>query len=234
MSDEVEVLDPLLTEDGHPIGEIVISDGESVPAEVSEETVAKNRELALRAEAAEILGDTDADSALVELFPEYGNGDKRKAAVAMYVEEGTPINEIASKLNIPARTVSMWAYNGGWDRLLRREIIALQSQNLLDLARIRNEKRNAIASEQLNQAKMIREKAIEGIKSDQVSLRSGTEAWAMASRIEHTLTGMSEAGGITNVDGVEEKKKDKDDGDRKQPLVFVFHGGSLPPRRSEI
>jgi transposase-like protein len=232
MSNEVEVLDPLLTEDGHPIGEIVISDGESVPAEVSEETVARNREQVLRAEAAEILGDVDADSALAELYPEYGNGDKRKAAVAMYIENGASIKEIAEKLNVPARTVSMWAYNGGWDRLVRREVLALQSQNLLDLARIRNEKRNAIAREQLDQARMIREKAIEGIKSEQVTLRSGTEAWAMASRIEHTLAGMSEAGSIANVDGVETCKKEKDENEKKQPLVVVFQGGALPPRRS--
>lgn len=234
MNDEnkVEVLDPLLTEDGHPIGEIVVSDGESVPAQVSEESIAANRELALRAEAAEIVGDVDAEIAIAELYPEYGNGDKRKKALNLYIREGKDINAIANEIDVPARTVSMWAYNGSWDRLLRKEIMATQAQSVLDLARLRNERRGTIALEQLEQAKKIRDKALDDIEKENVSLKSGTEAWAAAAKIEHTLTGMSEAGTIANIDGGDEKKSDKGP-EGKQPLVLVFQGGSLPPRRPQ-
>ena len=232
MSSEVEVLDPLLTEDGHPIGEIVISDGESVPAGVSEESIAINRELALRAEAAEILGETDADSAIAELYPDYGDGEKHRKALLLYVTEGRSIEEISERIGTPGRTISMWAFNGGWDRLLRKEIMATQAQSVLNLARLRNERRGAIAIEQLSQAKKIRDKALTEIESNQVSLKSGTEAWAAAAKIEHTLTGMSEAGVITGVDGEDDKKVDRSN-EGKQPVVVVFQGGALPPRRPQ-
>lgn len=232
MSDELEVLDPLLTEDGHPIGEIVVSDGESVPASVSEESVAKNRELALRNEAAELVGETDADAAIAELYPFYTDVDKRKKALELYVTSGRSIEEISSEIAVPKRTVSMWAYNGGWDRLLRKEIMATQAQSVLALARLRNMKREAVAIEQLAQAQKIRNKAMEDIEEGNVSLKSGTEAWSVAARIEHTLTGMSEAGTIANIDGGDDKQDDKTN-NGKQPLVVVFQGGALPPRRSK-
>lgn len=232
MSDELEVLDPLLTEDGHPIGEIVVSDGESVPASVSEETVARNRELALRNEAAEIVGEADADTAIAELYPSYTDVDKRKKALELYVASGRSIDEISSEINVPKRTVSMWAYNGGWDRLLRKEMMATQVQSILALARLRNQKREAVALEQLEQAQKIRNKAMEDIEDGSVSLKSGTEAWSTAARIEHTLTGMSEAGTIANIDGNDAKQDDKNN-DGKQPLVVVFQGGALPPRRAK-
>lgn len=234
MNDEnkVEVLDPLLTEDGHPIGEIVVSDGESVPASVSEESVAKNRELALRNEAAELVGEADADAAIAELYPFYTDVDKRKKALELYVTSGHGIEEISSEISVPKRTVSMWAYNGGWDRLLRKEIMATQAQSVLALARLRNMKREAVAIEQLKQAQKIRNKAMEDIEEGNVSLKSGTEAWSAAARIEHTLTGMSEAGTIANIDGGDDKQDDKTN-NGKQPLVVVFQGGALPPRRSK-
>lgn len=232
MKKEVEVLDPLLTEDGHPIGEIVISDGESVPAEVSEETVARNRELALRDEASEITGDIDADAAIAELYPGYGDGDKRRNALNLYIKDGRTIDEIANAIDVPARTISMWAYNGGWDRLLRKEIMATQAQSVLNMARLRNERRHDIALEQLNQAKQIRKRAIEDIENREVSLKSGTEAWAAAAKIEHTLTGMSEAGTIADIDG-SSGAKDNKESSPKQPLVVVFQGGALPPRRPQ-
>lgn len=231
MSEEVEVLDPLLTEDGHPIGEVVISDGESVPAEVSKESIAKNRELALRDEAAEILGDVEADTAITELYPFYDDMDKRKQALALYVADGKDIAEIASVTGVPQRTVSMWAFNGGWDRLLRKEMMAAQAQSVLALAKLRSLRREDIALEQLEQARRIRNKAMEDIDNERVSVKSGAEAWAAVSKIEHTLTGMSEAGTIADIDGGDKKNDSKDDG--KQPLVVVFQGGALPPRRAQ-
>lgn len=228
----VEVLDPLLTEDGHPIGEIVVSDGGSVPAEVSEESIAKNRELTFRNEAAEIVGEIDADPAIAELYPFYGDGDKRKKALDLYVADGRSIEEIAKAIDVPQRTISMWAYNGGWDRLLRREIMASQAQSVLALAKLRNTRRNTVATEQLEQAKRLRDKAMRDIEEESVSLKTGAEAWALAARIEHTLTGMSEAGTIADIDS-REVKEDTNKETAKQPLVVVFQGGSLPPRRHQ-
>lgn len=219
----------LLTEDGHPIGEVVIADGANVPpVRPTSEIVAENREALLRSEAQELTGDPDADTAIADLYPGYSDVDKRKQALTLFVAEHLMVDEIAEKVGVPPRTVSQWMFVGHWDAMAKREIAAQRSQSILELERLRSKRRLEVAKEQLEQAKAIRERAMENIETDQGgSLKSNTEAWAAAAKIEHTLTGVSETGSVAGLDGSDDEKKKQND---KQPLVMVFQGG-LPPIR---
>jgi len=218
----------LLTEHGTPIGEVVVADSVSLPPAPTEASVSENREALLRSTAAELTGDPDGDRAVAELYPSYADAERRKAAMVAYVTEGLAIRDVAARVSVPERTVSMWAYNFGWDRLLKQELAARQTQSVMELAKVRAEKRTQIVSEQLEQAKQLREAAIEKLENDETSVKSATEAWAAAAKVEHTLTGLSEAGTVASLDGEDPEKK-KDGG--KQPLVVVFQGGGLPPVR---
>ena len=220
----------LTTELGTPIGEVVLADNAHVPEVMpNEQSVEENREAALRTQATELTGDPDADKAVAELYPHYGDAEKRKLAMTAYVVEQKTIAEAAVAAGVPERTVSMWAYNGQWDILAKKELAARDSQAKLELARIRAEKRTKIVTEQLEQAQELRDTAMKKLRDGQTSPKSATEAWAAAAKVEHTLTGLSEAGAVTDVDGQEGGKDRKEGG--KQPLVMVFQGGGLPPVR---
>lgn len=219
----------LLTEHGTPIGEVVIADNSSVPPAPTEASVAENREALLKSTAAELTGDPDADKAVAELYPHYADAEKRKLAMLFYVTQGRAIKDVAGELGVPERTVSMWAYTFGWDRLVKQELAARQAQSLLELAKVRAERRTAVVEEQLEQAKQLREAAIEKLEHDEASVKSATEAWAAAAKVEHTLVGVSEAGTVANLDGEDPEKKESG----KQPLVMVFQGGLPPIRRHE-
>ena len=220
----------LLTEHGTPIGEVVIADNSSVPPAPTEASVAESREALLKSTAAELTGDPDADKAVAELYPHYADAEKRKLAMLFYVTQGRAIKDVAGELGVPERTVSMWAYTFGWDRLLRQELAARQTQSVMELAKVRAERRTQIVEEQLEQARQLREAAIEKLENDEASVKSATEAWAAAAKVEHTLTGLSEAGTVASLDGEDPEKK-KAEG--KQPLVMVFQGGLPPIRRHE-
>ena len=219
----------LLTEQGTPIGEVVIADSTSVPS-TPEESAQDSREALLRSVASELTGEPDADKAVVELYPGYADAEKRKAAMVMCTSGSSSIAEAAAKVGVPERTVSRWAYDFGWDRLLRQELAAKQTQSVMELARVRAERRTKIVEEQLEQAKKLRDAAMDKLEEGEASVKSATEAWAAAAKVEHTLTGLSEAGTVANLEGEDPEKK-KNDG--KQPLVVVFQGnGGLPPIRS--
>ena len=220
----------LLTEHGTPIGEVVLADSASCPPAPTEASVAENREALLKSTAAELTGDPDGDKAVAELYPSYADAEKRKAAMVAYVTEGLAIKDVAVLVGVPERTVSIWAYNFGWDRLLKQELAARQTQSVMELAKVRAEKRTQIVTEQLEQAKTLRNKAMEKLEHDEASVKSATEAWAAAAKVEHTLTGLSEAGTVANLEGEDPEKK-KNEG--KQPLVMVFQGGLPPVRRHE-
>jgi len=218
----------LLTEHGTPIGEVVVADNASLPPAPTEASVSENREALLKSTAAELTGDPDGDKAVVELYPSYADAEKRKAAMVAYVTKGLAIRDVAALVDVPERTVSMWAFTFGWDRLLKQELAARQTQSVMELAKVRAEKRTQIVNEQLEQAKQLRDKAIEKLHDGETSVKSATEAWAAAAKVEHTLTGLSEAGTVANLDGEDPEKK-KAEG--KQPLVAVIVGGGLPPIR---
>ena len=220
----------LLTEHGTPIGEVVLADSASCPPAPTEASVAENREALLKSTAAELTGDPDGDKAVAELYPSYADAEKRKSAMVAYVTKGLAIKDVAALVGVPERTVSIWAYNFGWDRLLKQELAARQTQSVMELAKVRAEKRTQIVTEQLEQAKTLRNKAMEKLEHDEASVKSATEAWAAAAKVEHTLTGLSEAGTVANLDGEDPEKK-KNEG--KQPLVMVFQGGLPPVRRHE-
>ncbi len=218
----------LLTEHGTPIGEVVIADNSSVPPAPTEASPAESREALLKATAAELTGDPDADKAVAELYVGYADAEKRKVAMLAYVTEGMRMPDIAAKVGVPERTVSRWAYDFGWDRLVKQELAARQTQALLELAKVRAERRTRIVEEQLEQAKQLRDAAMERLEDGETSVKSATEAWAAAAKVEHTLTGLSEAGTVASLDGEDPERK-RNEG--KQPLVVVFQGGGLPPVR---
>ena len=218
----------LLTEHGTPIGEVVVADNSSVPPAPTEASVSENREALLKSTAAELTGDPDGDKAVAALYPSYADAEKRKSAMVAYVTKGLDIRAVASLVGVPERTVSIWAYNFGWDRLLKQELAARQTQSVMELAKVRAEKRTQIVNEQLEQAKRLRDTAIEKLNEGETSVKSATEAWAAAAKVEHTLAGLSEAGTVANLDGEDPEKK-KAEG--KQPLVAVIVGGGLPPIR---
>lgn len=225
MSDSVNPSSILMTEDGHPIGDIVLADNASVPMP-TDSTIEANREDLMRSAAADLTGNPDAEAAVAELYPGYSDPDRRKKAMTAFVVDGLEIEKVAALVEVPARTVSMWIYNGKWDELAKKELAVRQSQSILDLARFRAEQRLKVAKEQAEQARMIRETATERIRNDEGSLKSNTEAWAAASKIEHTLVGMGESGDVADI--MEKKEDEKDKG--KTPLVMIFNGG-LPPVR---
>ena len=222
--------DILLTEDGHPIGEVVLADNSSLPQFPPQRVIEEeNKEELLRAEAQELTGSPDADAAVAELYPKFGDTDLRKKAMNLFIVEQKDYREVAKLTGVPERTVSMWIYTFRWDSLAKKELAVQRSQSMLDLERIRTQKRTEIAKKQLEQAERIRDKAARDIAAGDVSLKSGTEAWAAAARIEHTITGVSESGAVVDADGHDFKDK-KAGADGKTPLVVVFQGG-LPPVR---
>lgn len=219
----------LLTEDGHPIGSLVVEDNTALPPVVpNEEVVAENRDALLRAEAQELTGEPDADSAVAELYPGYGDNDRRNKAAKLFIVERMPIAEIAKAVDVPPRTVSIWAYNYRWDSTVKKELAVQQAQSLLELARLRADRRLEVTKQQLDQAKTIRDEAVAAVRSGK-SLQGAATAWSAAAKVEQTLTGVSEAGTVANVmDDASADSKGKSEG--KQPLVMVFNGG-LPPVR---
>lgn len=217
----------LLTEDGHPIGEVVIADNTAVPVDDNAARIEENRADLLKAKASELLNEPDADAAVVQLYPDFEDSDKQKRAMALVVSGGKSIDDAAEAVGVPARTVAMWSYTGKWGDLVKAEIKARHEQSLLELARKRAEKRVKVAERQLAQAEEIRDIAMADMRADGISM-SKQSAWTAAAKVEQTLLGMSESGAVTGVDA-EEKDKAKDDG--KRPLVMVFQGGGLPPVR---
>ena len=223
--------DILLTEDGHPIGEVVLADNSSLPQFPPQRTIEdENKEELLRAEAQELTGSPDADAAIAELYPKFGDVDLRKRAMNLFIVEQKDYREVAKIVDVPERTVSMWIYTFRWDSLARKELAVQRAQSMLDLERIRTQKRTEIAKKQLEQAERIRDRAARAIADGDVSLKSGTEAWAAAARIEHTITGVSESGAVVDADGHDPKDR-KGASEGKTPLVVVVQGGGLPPMR---
>ena len=223
--------DPILrTEDGHPIGELVMADATTVPTVPNEETVKNNRAELLRQNAIQITGDPNADGALAELYPGFGNVDIRKQARDLYLVEHKGIDDIALATGLPSRTISMWIWSEQWDEVVRREIEVKRRQSILDTARLRSEMADVLG-EQAEQARRIRSKATDNITNDVGSLKSNTEAWTAAAKVEHTIYGVSEAGEFASGTGEAEKSKEQQK-EGKVPLVNVFVGGLPPIRKS--
>ncbi|MCF0231623.1 MAG: hypothetical protein HUJ63_05015 [Enterococcus sp.] len=212
----------LLTGDGHPIGELVVSDGGSLqmPGPDPEES----RTEALRAQASELLGEPDADKAIAELYDGFGDTRKRERARDLFVKDQMPIGKVAEEVGVPERTVSEWAYLGKWLDLVERELDVRQKASRLELARIRSARRAAVAREQLDAAKAVRDAATEQLASGEVSVRAAAEALKSAADVEARILGIKETGETA------ETAEKAPAGAGKVPLVVMFNGG-LPPQR---
>ena len=85
--------DILLTEDGHPIGEVVLADNSSLPQFPPQRTIEEeNKEELLRAEAQELTGSPDADAAIAELYGRVrvARADVRRGHRAAVLREPLP------------------------------------------------------------------------------------------------------------------------------------------------
>lgn len=221
--------DVLVTEDGHPMGQLVIADNTCVAETRPTETEVANARLdLLRESVRDLTGELTADEAIVDLYPGFFDDEKKRKAMRLFVTETRSVEEAARAVGVPPHTVAQWVFIGRWDTLLRHDIAARGVQANLELERIRINSRVDIMKEQLEQAKMIRKKAARNIEEDVGSLKSNTEAWSTAARVEHTIVGISESGDVTSMDA-EDTPKEKQ-AENKTPFVMIFQGGSLPPQ----
>lgn len=214
-----------LTVDGYPIGQIVVA-GNATPRRDPEPE--DSRETLVRQELAEIADTGDADAALAEVYDGYLDKAKRRKALDLYLVERKSFDEIAKAVGVPPRTVSMWSYTGRWDVALRREIQVEQEHSLLQLTRLRTEKRVAAAKRQLEAADEVRETALKALRTGDASVKSAAEAIKTAADTEARILGISESGAFDRGEKSEAEKQAAAGG--KTPLVQIFQGG-LPPIR---
>lgn len=223
----------LLDDYGKPIGQLVVSMGGPTAVEKADTSVEDAQSNALEDNAAQLPGIAPAE--IAEYYPGYDDPDRREKAKRMILNEGRDVVVVAQAVGVPERTVLMWVANGRWAEARRRELLAKDELSRLDLAETRIRERNEVFHSQLDQAKRIRKKAIEGIESESVSVKSGAEAWAAAAKTEQTILGLSDAGKVAAADGTDSdgdgRKKGSGSGDGKAPLVMVINGGGLPPIR---
>lgn len=217
-----------LTEDGYPIGEIVVAGNAVRRNEPDDE---RSREALVRQELSEITDDGDADAALAEVYEGFLDKAKRRKAFDLYLVERKSFEEIAKLVGVPPRTVSMWSYNGRWDAALRREIQVEQEHNLLQLVRLRTARRMRAAERQLDAADEVRETALDQLRNGEASVKSAADAIKSAADVEARILGISESGSLDR-GGDNGGDADRKQGG-KQPLVMVFQNspGGLPPIR---
>lgn len=231
-TDTTNPVDAVLLDDyGKPIGQLVVSMGGPTAVEKADTSVEDAQGAALEDNASQLPG--IAPSEIAEYYPGYDDADKREKAKRLVLNEGRDVAVVASSVGVPERTVLMWVANGHWAEARRRELIAKDELSRLDLAETRIRERNSVFHDQLDQAKRIRKKAIEGIENESVAVKSGAEAWAAAAKTEQTILGLSDAGKVAAADGTDDGdgKKGSGAGGGKMPLVMVFQGGGLPPIR---
>lgn len=218
-----------LTDDGVPIGEVAVSNGTAVvrwPESEREKEVEANRQALIRQEVTEITGSDSSDDAMLELYEGYDDPDLRKQALRKYIIGREPLQKIADDLNIPVRTVSMWAFVGCWDRVLKREIQAEQEHSMLMLVKYRNLRRASAAVEQLDAAREVRQVALDKLRTDDISVKSAADALKSVADVEARVLGISESGALDRGEKTEAEKSQATGG--KQLLVVNFNG-ELPP-----
>lgn len=230
MSDVIDTNAMMLDDYGNPIGQLVVNMGpKEASLPVADPAVELAQDAAAEDAASELPG--VAPNEIAEFYPGYDDPGKKAEAKRLVLNEGKGVAEVAKAVDVPERTVLMWVANNHWAEARRREIAARDEISRLDLAETRIRKRNAVFHEQLDQAERIRRKAVKGIEADEVSVKSGAEAWAAAAKTEQSILGLSEAGKIAAADGRDDGDEGKGGSGGKSPLVVVFQGGGLPPIR---
>lgn len=224
----------MLDEYGNPVGQLNVrlgaTSGAPAAVVVSDTAVERAQDDA-QADAAESLPGIDPKE-IAEYYPGYDDPDKRERAKRLMLAQGRQVAEIASAVLVPERTVYMWISTFHWAEARRLDLMAREEVSRLELAETRISRRNEVFREQLDEAKRLRRRAIDAIEAKEASVKSGTEAWAAASKAEQTILGLSDAGNVAAADGKEKAPGGKggDEG-RKAPLVMVINGGGLPPMR---
>lgn len=221
--------DILLTDDGHPVGELVLASEDTIPLKANEEVENEARGVMLKRQAQELTGNPDASSAVAELYPRINDVEAREKAAKMFVVDDLSITEVSGELGVPQRTIAQWVFLYHWDDLKKHEVMTEHALSVLELARLRTKRRAEAVREQLDEAREIRRAAMDDIRNKSASTRASAEAWASAAKVEHSLLGVSEAGSVAALD---DKDKDEQKGTGKT-LVMVFNNqpGGLPPIR---
>ena len=224
----------MLDEYGNPVGQLNVrlgaTSGAPAAVVVSDTAVERAQDDA-QADAAESLPGVDPEE-IAEYYPGYDDPDKREKAKRLMLAQGKQVAEIASAVLVPERTVYMWISTFHWAEARRLDLMAREEVSRLELAETRIRERNEVFHSQLDQAKRIRNKAIDAIENETASVKSGAEAWAAAAKTEQTILGLSDTGNVAAADGKEKAPGGKGgDEDRKAPLVMVINGGGLPPIR---
>lgn len=220
----------MLDEYGNPIGQLTVNMGRPDALAVVDTSVT-DAQTAAAEDAASDLPAGIQPHEVAEFYPGYDDDAKREKARRLMIIEGKTVPEVAEGAGVPERTVLMWVANLKWADARRRDLMARDDLSRLELAETRIRKRNEVFHSQLEQARKIRNRAVEAIEKDETSVKSGAEAWAAAARTEQTILGLSEAGRVASADGKGEEGGGKPAEGGKQPLVMVFQNGGLPPIR---
>ena len=167
----------LLTEDGHPIGEVVLADNSAVQVDANPVRVEENRADLLKQRASELTGEPDADAAVVQLYPGYEDIDKRKRAMAIVVSEGRSIEDAAEATGVPARTVAMWSYTGKWGELVKAEVkgfvsaaIALERGKHPGVRAVNGDEREDLVRLRVRQTAVVQQNGLQLLRADLVEL----------------------------------------------------------------
>ena len=224
MSDEpLESVD--VAEDGSPLGTLKIGDTIYRPKPMESLKATAEREL-VRSESVDITGDDDADEELLSLYEGYSDNDKRKAALVRYVKDGLTASEVAAELNVPERTVLMWAYHGKWNKAASREIAVRMEEEARALTNLRLRNRESLLKRQLDDSTELQRRLMDGVlKGDTRVTKSTAEALAALAKVQNAAMGVADSGNI--VTGVGEEQKDKEKGDGKVPLVVNFNNVNM-------
>lgn len=166
-------------------------------------------------------------------YPDVFNVEKRAVARTMFMDGRAKASDIASKIDVPERTVMLWASRGGWLKAREEEAAFRKREEKLRIAELRERNRTRIVRENIDTARSLRERANEMMDGAETpgQLKMVAEAINLSSSIELRVAGLSETG---KVDG------DEEDGEKaggKSPLVVVYQGNpaGLPPiRKAEV
>lgn len=215
-----------LADDGSPLGTLKV--GGHIYAKDTMGNLARvaTKELA-RSKSIDVTGDDDADAELLDAYEEYDNNEKRRRALVRYVKDGLTAAEVAKEVQVPERTVLMWAYHGKWNKAATRELAVRMEEESRALVNLRLRHRETLLARQVEDSSRIQRKLMEKVEGDEVSMKTAAESLAALAKVQNSAMGVADSGSV--VTGVGESQEKKEASGAKQVLVAVFPGTSGIP-----
>lgn len=227
--DPVPVAEPR-TPQGALVGETVIRANLNEPIPVDKDSTLPGQDVASLVErmTAPMVPQSGVFNAM---YPSYSDEGKRSEALNILITKGLTIEEVAHEINVPVRTVEIWAYSGDWATLMKCGAQARREIEKVYLSNLRTAKRIPILKEQFESAHKLRDAGKEMLENAETARDNEVAAGMLkaASDIEVRALGIGESGAVTEDSA---KKSDADSKEGKQPLVVVFNGGLPPIHRS--